>query len=184
MHNVINAFWVGANRCSEILKSELSVPFAPRWQQLSKSFCNTFYCSETKLFKDRVGSSHSALHSNVLPAFFGITPHEARDTAARFIAEKGFSCGVQFSFTLRLRLLIYSELIALNTAYFLSDGEHSFINMLKEGATTTFEAWGKRAKKWNTSLCHPWATSPIIIIAEDLSSIAPSELCFKLHFSE
>ncbi len=180
VHNVINAFWVGANRCSEILKSELSVPFVPRWQELSKSFCNTFYCSETKLFKDRVGSSHSALHSNVLPAFFGITPHEARDTAARFIAEKGFSCGVQFSYFVLKALNILGAYSA-EYSLLLSDGEHSFINMLKEGATTTFEAWGKE-QKWNTSLCHPWATSPVIIIAEDLSSIAPSELCFKLHF--
>ena len=34
--------------------------------------------------------------------------------------------------------------------------------MIKEGATTTFEAWGKD-QKWNTSLFHPWATAPTII---------------------
>ena len=39
--------------------------------------------------------------------------------------------------------------------------------MLNEGATSTFEAWGKDLK-WNTSLCHPWGSSPIIFIIEDL----------------
>jgi hypothetical protein len=39
--------------------------------------------------------------------------------------------------------------------------------MLKEGATTTFEAWGK-AQKWNTSLFHPWATAPAIVFAKDI----------------
>ena len=39
-------------------------------------------------------------------------------------------------------------------------------NMLKEGATTAFEAWGKD-QKWNTSLCHPWAAAPILILADE-----------------
>ena len=38
--------------------------------------------------------------------------------------------------------------------------------MLAEGATTTFEAWGKE-QKWNTSLFHPWATAPVIVFAKD-----------------
>jgi hypothetical protein len=40
-----------------------------------------------------------------------------------------------------------------------------WLNMLSEGATTTFEAWGKD-QKWNTSLFHPWATAPLIILSE------------------
>ena len=44
--------------------------------------------------------------------------------------------------------------------------EGCWLNMLREGATTTFEAWGKD-QKWNTSLCHPWAVAPAIILAED-----------------
>ena len=41
--------------------------------------------------------------------------------------------------------------------------EKAWLNMLSEGATTTFEAWGKEQKK-NTSLFHPWSTCPIIIL--------------------
>ena len=45
--------------------------------------------------------------------------------------------------------------------------EGCWLNMLKEGATTTFEAWGKD-QKWNTSLFHPWATAPAVILAEGI----------------
>lgn len=38
-------------------------------------------------------------------------------------------------------------------------------NMLSEGATTTFEVWGKEQKK-NTSLFHPWATAPLIVFSD------------------
>ncbi len=46
--------------------------------------------------------------------------------------------------------------------------------MLKQGATTCFEVWGKEYK-WNTSLCHPWASSPISILIEDIMGVSPSE---------
>ena len=43
----------------------------------------------------------------------------------------------------------------------------AWLNMIKEGATMTFEAWGKD-QKWNTSLCHPWATAPLIIFTDSV----------------
>ena len=60
----------------------------------------------------------------------------------------------------------YEEEYALIT----NRSEHSWYNMIKEGATTCFEAWGKE-QKWNTSLCHPWASSPIIAIIEDFLGV-------------
>ena len=47
-------------------------------------------------------------------------------------------------------------------------------NMLKEGATSCWEAWGKE-QKWNTSLCHPWASAPIIVMIADLAGIYPAK---------
>ena len=46
--------------------------------------------------------------------------------------------------------------------------------MLREGATSCWEAWGKD-QKWNTSLCHPWASAPVIILAEDVVGLRPAE---------
>ena len=51
-------------------------------------------------------------------------------------------------------------------AELLAADKGAWLNMLEEGATTTFEAWGKN-QKWNTSLFHPWATAPLIVFAKD-----------------
>ena len=50
--------------------------------------------------------------------------------------------------------------------------------MLREGATSCWEAWG-RDQKWNTSLCHPWASAPIIMIIEDMAGIRAAKPGFE-----
>ena len=50
----------------------------------------------------------------------------------------------------------------------LATDSGAWLNMISEGATMTFEAWGKD-QKWNTSLCHPWAVAPLIIFADGVS---------------
>ena len=65
-------------------------------------------------------------------------------------------------FTLAALVRSGEEALALE----LIRDEDCWVNMIKEGATTTFEAWGKD-QKWNTSLFHPWATAPIIILADN-----------------
>jgi alpha-L-rhamnosidase len=59
-----------------------------------------------------------------------------------------------------------------------SEEEHSWGNMLKEGATTCFEAWGKD-QKWNTSLCHPWASAPVPLLIEEIIGLKPSKPGWK-----
>ncbi len=89
-----------------------------------------------------------------------------------FIVEKGLSCGVMLSyFVLRglARAGKYREVYDLLT----NDSIHGWGNMLKEGATSCFEAWGKD-QKHNTSLCHPWASAPISILIEEIAGIKPN----------
>ena len=52
-----------------------------------------------------------------------------------------------------------------DTCIELATDEGAWLNMIREGATLTYEAWGKD-QKWNTSLCHPWATAPLIIFSD------------------
>ena len=87
--------------------------------------------------------------------------------------KKGLSCGVHFAyFVLKAlgKIGAYDEEFRL----LMNEGEHSWVNMIREGATTCFEAWGK-GQKWNTSLCHPWASAPIIIVIEDIMKIRGDE---------
>ena len=83
-------------------------------------------------------------------------------------------CGVYMSFFL-LKALTAVGYFGAVYDYIVSNGEHSWLNMFREGATTLFEAWGKD-QKWNTSLCHPWACAPLPVLVEDLCGITPALL--------
>ncbi len=166
-HNVLNAFYIGAYKATEEIAEMLGIKRCARSEKLSASYIAAFYNPETKLFSDTEKHTHSSLHSNALPLFFGIGLPEMYDSIKLFIMEKGLCCGVYMSyFVLRglANINAYEEELEL----LVNEGEHSWVNMLKEGATTCFEAWGKD-QKWNTSLCHPWASAPIIAICEDLA---------------
>ena len=52
-----------------------------------------------------------------------------------------------------------------------SQAENSWYNMVREGGTTCFEAWGKD-QKVNASLCHPWASAPIVVLIEELMGVS------------
>ena len=165
-HNVLNGFFIGAKDTVNKLRDALGMAMLYDTMTLKEAFIETFYNKETGLFCDSSEKSHSALHSNVLPLLFGIATEDMQERLKDFIMEKGLCCGVQFSyFVLKALAKIgaYEEVLSLIT----NESEHSWVNMLREGATTCYEAWGKE-QKWNTSLCHPWASAPIIVLCEDL----------------
>ena len=170
-HNVINAHYYGAVKNVEELKEKLGSSYKIRSLDIKESFIKEFYKPETKLFTDTSQSKHSSLHSNVLPAFYGLAPEESKENIKDLIMQKGLCCGVWFSYFVLKSLAnlgAYKEEYELIT----NESEHSWYNMIAEGATTCYEAWGKE-QKINTSLCHPWASSPIIAIIEDIAGICP-----------
>lgn len=167
-HNVLNAFYIGALKAVDRLREIIGIDEKSDAELKKKAFINAFYNKETKLFCDTEKLTHSALHSNALSLCFGIATEEMYEDIKSFIMKKGLSCGVQFAYFVLKglgRIGAYEDELAL----LVNETEHSWVNMLKEGATTCFEAWGK-AQKWNTSLCHPWASAPIIILFEDLNN--------------
>ncbi len=171
-HNVINAFYIGAMQTENDLA--VIVGESPRHnvEPYKAAYINAFYSPETGLFCDLEDKAHSALHSNALPAFFGILPDG--NHISDFIKEKGLSCGVQFSYFVLKALANLGE-YETELSFLTNESDHSWINMLREGATICFEAWG-RDQKWNTSLCHPWASAPIIAIVEDLAARFPDKI--------
>lgn len=166
-HNVLNAFYIGAHKAVEELAQILGIKHIERAQALSCQFIKAFYNPHTGLFCDTEDKTHSAIHSNALPLFFGIVLPEMQECIKNFIMEKGLCCGVYMSyFVLKAlaRIGAYEEELKL----LINESSNSWVNMINEGATTCYEAWGKE-QKWNTSLCHPWASAPIIVICEDLN---------------
>ena len=183
-HNVVNAFFCGAVKTVNEIRRILGIDYTDEFPRLKESFVKAFYHEDMKLFSDSTVSRHMALHSNILPLFFGLVPHDAIKSVVGLIKRKRLHCGVYNTYFLLKGLASVGE-YDLVYELIVSQDECSWANMLKEGATTCFEAWGKD-QKWNTSLCHPWASSPIPVIIEDIIGLRPGkpgweEVEFKPH---
>ncbi len=165
-HNVINAFYIGCVIQTEEIADILGEKRVKKSEDLKMAYHKSFFNEKTGLYTDTPKGEHSSLHSNVVPAFYGICKLEEEERIAEFIMEKGLCCGVYMAYFLLkalCRMGKHQEAYSL----IINETEHSWYNMVKEGATTCFEAWGKD-QKWNTSLCHPWASAPISVLVEDI----------------
>ncbi len=171
-HNVINALYVGAVKLLSSIEEILEISVSYDWEKLKNSYINTFYSREKKLFTDSESSIHTSLHSNIYALYFGLYPEDGKSQIADFLMEKGFQCGVFMSY---FYLKALAQIGRYEDVYqmLVNESQNGWVNMLREGATTCWEAWGKE-QKWNTSLCHPWASAPISILIEDIAGFMPN----------
>ena len=172
---MMNAFWYSFKLAMEEIWGILGEQYDFGTENTKKGFMNAFYSEKTGLFMDTPKSDHAAVHSNLLPLLFGMADEDAQLKAriVELIKEKKLtSMGVYMA---------YFALAALKRAgeYRLCEelacDENAWLNMIIEGATTTFEAWGKD-QKWNTSLFHPCV--PYLTVFTHRSSTA-----FSFSFS-
>lgn len=171
-HNVLNALYLGAvktlERMGEILGDSQR---ERRFEMLKDAFVNAFFDSGAGLFRDSTVSAHSALHSNIYTLYLGLCPAGREGRIADFLVEKGLCCGVMTGY-FYLKALAAAGRHEEMYQMLVNETEHGWANMLREGATSCWEAWGKD-QKWNTSLCHPWAAGPIPVIIEDVAGFVP-----------
>jgi len=186
-HNVVNALWYAALVMKEEMERILSLPSDGASRAVAASFRRAFYRPERGLFADSEGSAHCSLHANGYAACFGLLDASQADAYEALMLEPGRHCGPfpQY-FALRGlgRLGRYDALYRL----LVREDAYGWRNMLAEGATACFEAWGKD-QKWNTSLCHPWASGAIPLIIEELAGLrpdpdAPARFRFEPHLPE
>ncbi len=169
-HNVINAYYIGALiNYGELCDCVGALRDKEKENRLIKAFYDEFYDEKTCLFTDRGESTHSSLHSNVLPLFYGFANKNAKCAAVNMIKEKGFACGTYFAYFV-LKALTKCGEKDLAFTLMTNESERGWVNMLREGATTAYEAWGKKMK-WNTSRCHPWSCAPVIILYESFPEL-------------
>lgn len=160
-HNVLNALYIGTIKALNEIYAILGKP-AIDVEGYIQAFKNAFYCESSGLFCDSRTKKHSAVHSNILPLLFGIgTDDEAlkRRMINLITNKKLTSMGVYMAYFALAALVVSGE---KEKAIALATDQNAWLNMIKQGATTTFEAWGKE-QKWNTSLFHPWAVAPIVV---------------------
>ena len=158
-HNVIAAYYIGAAQYFNEIRRILGMPPTYDMQTLKNAFIGYFYDEKACLFKDSETSSHHSIHSNVLPLLFDIGINEkVRANVMEMIKKKRLLSVNYFAYFVLLTLEKEGEYDLMRK---LICDEGSWSNMLSEGATTCFEAWGKE-QKWNTSLFHPWLSYPVI----------------------
>lgn len=190
-HNVINALWYGALSTYERL-----ICLAPEYahlapptesERVAEAFRKAFGGGEAGLFRDTEESRHTAFHSNIYPLFFGLANAAEKEAILAMIRRRGF-CGSVFNAYFVMLSLCREGEIDLVCDMIRRDGDRSWARMLSDGATSCFEAWGKDAK-WNTSLCHPWSSTPVAILAEFVAGIgfvnpAAGEYSVKPHLPQ
>ena len=165
VHNALNALWIGFLKVMNEIEAICGNEKVAETDEVIRSFYKAFYNDETGLFCDSENKTHSAVHSNIFPLLFGIygKDEELKKRLVKMIYDKKLnSMGVYMAYFALAALVENGE---RNKAIELTLDKNAWLNMIKEGATTAFEAWGKE-QKWNTSLFHPWAVAPLIVFNE------------------
>lgn len=165
VHNVINAFWIGFLKSFDEISEILGFTTANKAETAEKSYIAAFFDKNIGLFCDSEKRTHSAVHSNVLPLYFGIKKDDdtfIKNAIGLIEKKKLTSMGVYMSYFALSALKKNDE---YEKAVRLATDEKAWLNMIAQGGTSTFEAWGKE-QKWNTSLFHPWAVAPLIVFSE------------------
>ena len=165
VHNALNALWIGFLKAMNEIEAICGNEKVAETDEVIMSFYKAFYNDETGLFCDSESKTHSAVHSNIFPLLFGIygKDEELKKRLVKMIYDKKLnSMGVYMAYFALAALVENGE---RDKAIELTLDKNAWLNMIKEGATTTFEAWGKE-QKWNTSLFHPWAVAPLIVFNE------------------
>ncbi len=152
-HVSINAYYVSAVATTNHIAALLGEPvYRTDLPQMKKAFWDAFWMEEEGYFRDGVNNTHISLPGNIFPFGLGLCPtKEAEEHILSLILERGLSAVSLFCPFLVLMRLAVLEKDDIIRDMLTEDGTWS--RMLREGATSTFEGWGKDTK-WNTSLFH------------------------------
>ena len=140
------------------------------------SFRDTFnaalFDTATGTYRDGIGTDHRSLHANIFPLAFGLVPEKCRQGVVDYIRSRGMACSVYAAQFLMDGL--YDAAEADYALHLLTkDDLRSWRNMLRAGATITFEAWDNSFKPnqdWN----HAWGAAPADIIPMRLVGVRPT----------
>ena len=169
-HISINAYYYRAVSVTNKLCRLAGLPeYRNDEKKIYQAIIDTFYDKEAHLFVDGEEHRHISLIGNAFPYAFDMAPDEAfEENFRKMLREKGEDHTSFFTtFPLLLKFTRDGDLEQVRR-YILHEG--TWRRMLREGATSTFEGWGKDCK-WNTSLFHLTMSSAAMFMAdEDISA--------------
>ena len=150
-HVAINAYYLNAvNTANKIAKIVGENPYRDT-KLLTETFYKTFFDEELKLFVDGKDHRHVSIVGNIYPFAFDLCPQGFKQEFYKLLEQKGYEkIGIFTAFPLLKGLLREGE---EQKIYQMITSSKTWQRMIDEGATTTFEIWGKDLK-WNTSLFH------------------------------
>lgn len=163
-HVSICAYYINAICAMNKIAELLGLPAYRDEKPLIRRFYDVFYKPEEHVFRDGMNTEHVSYIGNIFPFAFGLIPDDGFQEAfgrmlkAHGLAGTSFFCGF-----LLLRGLARRGDVDAVRACLCEPG--TYARMLSEGATTTFEGWGKDAK-WNTSLFHLTLTFGALFMAD------------------
>lgn len=129
------------------------------------------------MFADNTASEHTALHTAVLALALNVAGKSDAGVLADFIEKKGMACSVYMAQFL-LDACFKNNKAQYAIDLMRSEGERSWLNMIKQGSTISMEAWSNACKPnqdWN----HAWGAAPANIIPRRLAGIRPTRIGFK-----
>ncbi len=163
-HVAINAYYIEAVKTLNIIAEILGEKPYRDEKQLVSAFVDAFYDHEAHVFLDGTENRHVSYIGNAFPFAFGLAPdREFTEKFIETVKERGISSLSLFGTFPVLCGLVRAERAELIRGLLLEDG--AYPRMLREGATTTFEGWGKDTK-WNTSLFHLTMSYAAVFMAD------------------
>jgi len=148
-----------------------------QWKVLSAEHAAAFnrelFDPARHLYKDCRNSEHCSLHASMFAAAFGLVPEHEKEFIGEFLVGKGMACsvyGAQFLLEALFKLNRSKDAVEL----ILSNSDHSWLNMLAQGATVTCEAWSVKDKA-NMSAAHPWGSAAGNQIVRGILGLRPTK---------
>ncbi|MBQ8781774.1 MAG: family 78 glycoside hydrolase catalytic domain [Oscillospiraceae bacterium] len=169
-HISINAYYIKAVQTANDIAQLLNEDLYRDEKPLLEAFYNAFYDKEKNLFRDSEGSEHVSLVGNSFVYGFQLCDDEKfKADFLSMLCENGISSLSLFCTFPVMWGLIKNNRYDLLKQALLDSG--AWKRMLDEGATSTFEGWGKETK-WNTSLFHLTMSYGALFLADiDLNKL-------------
>lgn len=163
-HNVINGYFIGAAKALNKLAHIAGKTPVFDTASLKSAYINAFYDPAQGFFCDSTESRHISFPSNATALAFGLCPDEACEKRIIEIMDKRrlSSCMLFMTFMAFCGLVRCGRRDLVNE---MIKDEGGWLRMIKEGATATFEGWGKN-EKHNISLFHLCLTYPIVFLTD------------------
>jgi alpha-L-rhamnosidase len=176
VNTVVNAFFCrNLQQMADIARALGKQSEAERYDEMAAkalaAFNQQLIDSSSGLYVDGVGTSHSSLHSNMLPLAFGLVPAERRSSVVEFVKSRGMACSVYGAQYLLEGLYQAGEATAA-LQLMTSESDRGWLHMIDLGATITLEAWDAKYKPnldWN----HAWGGAPANILPRFVLGVTP-----------